>query len=132
MSDRPTKPHRGTQASARRTGRGGYSAAQATGPVREQSGAAGEARCRRCATVCSRLHAPKPKQDRDRLVKATPRRGVSARSRDAAGVLRELKATLQTTRAGVPVWLDAMQQQFQTFTGGLQEELRRVVQRWMR
>ena len=44
-------------------------------------------------------------------------------------VLRELKATLRTTRAGVPIWLDGIQLQFQTFTNGMQDELRRVVQR---
>lgn len=44
-------------------------------------------------------------------------------------VLRELKSALRTTRAGVPVWLDGVQQQFQTVTVGMQTELRQIVQR---
>ena len=44
-------------------------------------------------------------------------------------VLRELKSALRTSRAGVPLWLDGVQQQFQSATDGMQAELRRIVQR---
>jgi hypothetical protein len=44
-------------------------------------------------------------------------------------VLRELQNTLQTTRAGVPVWLAVLEKQFQKFTEGMQDDLKRTVQR---
>jgi len=44
-------------------------------------------------------------------------------------VLRELKSALRTTRTGVPLWLESMQQQFQTVTEGMQAELRQITQR---
>src|SRR6266851_7466589 len=63
-------------------------------------------------------------------VKITPKGVEFLHARESPlAVLRELQTTLRTTRAGIPVWLDGLQQQFQTVTQGMKDELRRMVQR---
>jgi len=44
-------------------------------------------------------------------------------------VLEELHGALQTTRAGVPVWLDGMQQEVQSLSGRLADEMQKLLHR---
>jgi hypothetical protein len=44
-------------------------------------------------------------------------------------VLEELHGALQTTKAGVPVWLEGMQQEVQALSGRLAEEMQKLLHR---
>jgi hypothetical protein len=44
-------------------------------------------------------------------------------------VLRELETALRSTRAGVPLWLEQMRQQWQTFSGQMVEQMQQTLQR---
>ncbi|MFL5340211.1 MAG: hypothetical protein ACJ8F7_08660 [Gemmataceae bacterium] len=44
-------------------------------------------------------------------------------------VLRELQSSLRTTRAGVPVWLEAMRQQWQAFSQQMHADMEQMLKR---